>query len=186
MSRQWGELKTGWAAKFPEEDDVCHGVSLSRSNQWCTAGFNTGSSPFYFISGLTNGAKCILRKIAEDTKMGGVADAPQDCAAMQRVQDRLEKWADMASWSSAAGSAKSCTWGGITPCTSGYRGLISWYAALQRRTWGSWWTSGWVWDSSVPLFIEGTCLGCITRYFVSRSREVMLSLYSALVLRLYL
>ena len=28
---------------------------------------------------------------------------------------------------------------------------MGWRAALQRRTWGSWWTPGWTWASNVPL-----------------------------------
>jgi len=47
-----------------------------------------------FFNDLDSGAECSLSKIADDTKLGGVADRPWDCAAIQRDLNRLEKWAD--------------------------------------------------------------------------------------------
>ena len=44
-----------------------------------------------FINDLDDGAEC---KAADDTKLGGVADTPESCAAIQRDLDRLGKWAD--------------------------------------------------------------------------------------------
>lgn len=37
---------------------------------------------------------CTLSKLAEDTKLGGVDDMPEDCAAIQRDLNHLEKWSD--------------------------------------------------------------------------------------------
>ena len=54
-------------------------------------------------------------------------------------------------WSSARASAGSCTWGGTTPCISTGLGRTCWRAALRRRTWECWWTTGWPWASSMPF-----------------------------------
>lgn len=44
-----------------------------------------------FINDLDDGAKRTRSKFADDTKLGGMAEA---CAAIQRDLERLEKWAD--------------------------------------------------------------------------------------------
>lgn len=47
-----------------------------------------------FINDLDKEIECILSKLAGNTKLEGVANRPESCAAIQRDLDRLESWAE--------------------------------------------------------------------------------------------
>lgn len=49
---------------------------------------------FIFINETDTYAECTLRKSTDDTKLGGLADTPDGCTAIQRDLYRLGKWAD--------------------------------------------------------------------------------------------
>lgn len=47
-----------------------------------------------FSYDLDDRTACTLNKFADNAKLGGVVDTPDDCAAVQRDLETLEKWAD--------------------------------------------------------------------------------------------
>ena len=47
-----------------------------------------------FIHDLDEGLECTISEFVDDTKLGGVADTPEGCAAFQWNLGRLENWAE--------------------------------------------------------------------------------------------
>jgi len=82
-----------------------------------------------------------LSESAEDTKLGGVADAPEGRAAVPRDLNGLEKWADGNLVKISNGKGKVLRLGRDNRVHQYRLGRTCWRAALQKRTWGTWWTS---------------------------------------------
>ena len=70
----------------------------------------------------------------DNTKLGGVADTPECCAAPQKDLNRLDRWTKKNCLKFCKGKCKVLHMGKNNPCTSRGSGLTCWEAALWRRT----------------------------------------------------
>jgi len=88
------------------------------------------------INDLDDGSECTLRKFTNDTKLGGVADTPDGCAAVQRDLNRLEKQAERNLIKFQKSKCTVLPWGRTNPDTNTLWGLSGWKAAWLRSTFG--------------------------------------------------
>ncbi|PKU43321.1 rna-directed dna polymerase from mobile element jockey-like [Limosa lapponica baueri] len=128
------------------------------------------------------GAECSLSKFADYAKLGGVIDTPQDCAVIQKDLDKLEKWADRNLMQFNKGKCNVLQPGGNNPMhlyMLETTQLESSFAEKALRV-----------LVDTKLYRSHQCslvpkkainvLGCIRSSVATRSREVILPLYSTL------
>uniref|UniRef100_A0A670HPH4 Gypsy retrotransposon integrase-like protein 1 n=1 Tax=Podarcis muralis TaxID=64176 RepID=A0A670HPH4_PODMU len=136
-----------------------------------------------FINDLDDGLKGILIKFADDTKLGGVANTPEDRITLQNDLDRLENWAKTNKMNFNREKCKVLhlgkknerhkykmgdTWLESSTCEKDLGVLVDHKLDMSQQC-----------DAAAKK--ANAILGCINRSIASRSREVIVPLYSALV-----
>ena len=82
--------------------------------------------------------ECTLSKFADDTKMCGAVETPEEQDVIQRDLDRLKQWAQE---SIMRFSKAKCTWIMAIPTTSTSRRMKGWSTGLSKR---ALWMESWI------------------------------------------